>query len=341
MLAAYRRPVALLAGLVLVPLAAVLFLTHRVNLALGRAQALHNLRVTAQLAAQAIQETFDDSVLYEQMLLAQPGFAEAVRGRDLSHVRRALERAFPLAPEADLVTLVSPEGRVLAAHPDQPRLIGRDVSAEDAFAGAQAARGAAYVSAVYLHEASWAQKVAAVTVPVVHEAATVGWLQVQHRVEAIRRWLQRIRVEPEGFVYVVDHRGQLVVYPFQVLPGRPKVVADWPTVAARLGSGGATLRFAEPRTGERWLAGLAPVGATGWRVVAVQPEAAVFRLVHRVMLPMALAIGFLLLLVMAVGLRWVQLQAFSLRLLKQNAKLLKQAQQRRTLERGKPPGGGA
>lgn len=340
MLAAYRRPLALLSSLVLVPLAVVLLLTHRVNMSLGRTQALHNLRVTAQLAAQAVQETFDDTVLYEQMLLAQPGFVEAVRTRDVPLIHRALERVFALAPDADLVTLVTPDGKVLTTHPEHPARLGRDVSADDAFAGAQAAPEGPYVSAVYLHDASRTHKVVAVALPVRHEEATVAWLQVQHRVEAVRQWLQKIRVEPEGFLYVVDHRQQLVVYPFQVLPGRPKVVADWPTVALPIGPEGTTLAFTEARTGERWLAGVAPVGRTGWRVVAVQPAAAIVRILHRVMWPMGVAIGLLVLLVLAVGLRWVQLQAFSLRLLKQNAKLLKQTQQRRTLERGKPPGGG-
>jgi hypothetical protein len=129
----------------------------------------------------------------------------------------------------------------------------------------------------------------------------------------------------------------LVAGPFQVLPGRPKVVSDWPTVAQPLSPQGAAIQFNDQRTGERWLAGIYPVGTTGWRVVAVQPERAVFLLLHRVFWPMGLLVALLLGLVIIVGLRWVQLQTFSLQLLKQNAKLLKQLQQRRTLEQGKPP----
>ena len=75
-----------------------------------------------------------------------------------------------------------------------------------------------------------------------------------------------------------------------------------------------------------------------WRVVAVQPEDAVLRQFRLVFVGLGAAVLILALLVVLVGLRWAQLHAMSLRLLQQNNKLLKQHQQRRTLDRGRPDG---
>ena len=158
-------------------------------------------------------------------------------------------------------------------------------------------------------------------------------IQVQHRVEEVKSWLQKIRVEPDGFLYVVDHRDQLVIFPFQVLPGKPRVVSDWPPVAHPLTADGAALAFTDRRGGRRWLAGAFPIGTIGWRVVAVQPEASALRVLHRVLWPLGILVGLLALILVAVSMRWAQVQSLSLRLLRQNTKLLKQQQQRSTLDR--------
>jgi len=131
---------------------------------------------------------------------------------------------------------------------------------------------------------------------------------------------------------VTDHHDQLVVFPFQVLPGKPKVVSDWPQVAVELSESGTSLRFEDSKH-RPWLAGAHPVGATGWRVVAVQPERAALRVLDRLLLLMGLVVGVLALLLVLFSVRWAQLQESTLQLLRQNTKLLKQLQQKRTIGR--------
>jgi hypothetical protein len=147
-----------------------------------------------------------------------------------------------------------------------------------------------------------------------------------------------VRVEPGGFTYVVDHRGQLVVFPFQAIAGRPTVVSSWPPVAARLPPEGTTMSFTDQRSGRTWLAGAHPVGGTGWRVVAVQPEAEALQTLRRVFVALGLLVA-LMSIVAAIGIsRWVRLHAFTLQMARQNAKLLKQLNQSRLLDRGKGKG---
>jgi hypothetical protein len=96
------------------------------------------------------------------------------------------------------------------------------------------------------------------------------------------------------------------------------------------------LVFRDSQAGKRWLSGLHPVGTTGWRVVAVQPERAAFQTLYRVFGTLGILLLVLLGVTTFVSLRWAKLHALSQHLLRQHAKLLKQFQQQRTLDRTKP-----
>ena len=337
LLQAYRRPLGFLLCLVILPLSIVIVWTHHANVTLGRQQSLHNLKITAQLAAQAVDEALTQTLRVEQLIAAQPMMADAIERRDADYLTRSLRDLLRFTPTVELVTLAAPAGDVLASYPSAPEHALRTTAPGEGFRGAQQGGWHCYVSPVYLRDEESLEKVVDVVCPVERGRDTIGVLQAQYRVEAIRSWIQRIRVEPEGFLYVVDHQNQLVVYPFQILPGKPKVVSGWPPVAQPLSADGGMLSFSDPRTQRRWLAGVYPVGSTGWRVVAVQPERAVFKILYGVLWPLTFVVALLLGIVVAVSLRWTQLQEVNLRLLSQNTKLLKQAQQRWTLEQGKPP----
>ena len=344
LLAAYRRPLTFLLTLVVLPLVLIFLITHIMNVSLWRTQTLTNLRVTAHLAAEIVEETLDETFRFERLLASQPEFREAVRQRDRAQLTQQLTQSLTFIPRVDLAIVMTPEGQVVASSPDSASLVGRSASDEEPFRGAQQGGWHPYLSAVYLREGPEIEKVVGVIWPIVDEEQhVIGVLQFQHQVEEVKSWLQMIRVEPKGFLYVTDHHDQLVVFPFQVLPGQPKVVSDWPPVAAPLAASGGSLAFTDRRGAQRWYAGMAPIGDTGWRVVAVQPEKAALRVLYRVLWVLGLLVGLLTLLLVGVSMRWAQVQALSLRLLHQNTKLLKQVQQRRTLDRlsdkgQEPPG---
>ena len=336
LLDAFRRPLPFLMGLVVLPLAAIFVTTYVMSTRLWRHQALNNLTVTARLAAEIVDETLTETLRFERALAAQPGFAEAIRRRQTAELARQLEQALILTPRVDFAVVMSPDGTVLTSFPPAPLLAGRSLAQDEPFQGARDGEAwRPYVSGVYLRAEPPAEKVVGVVLPVEQNGTVVGLIQFQHRVEEVKSWLQKLRVEPDGFLYVTDHHGQLVVFPYQVLPGKPKVVTHWPPVAHPLGPDGAQLVFTGERDGRRWLAGVAPVGEVGWRVVAVQPEAAALRVLRRVLWPFGLMVGALAFLLIFLSLRWAQLQNSTMELLRQNTKLLKQQQQRRMLDSGK------
>lgn len=331
---AYRRPAAFLAGLVFLPIACLVAVTYQSSVVLWREQTLHNLRVTARLGSEIVAETLGDTLRLERMLATEPGFVEAVERRDRAYLARRFHELLRVLPRVDLMMAIAADGEVVASHPDRGGSPARTVAQEEPFLGAQRRGWHPYVSAVYLREGPEAEKVVGVVLPVAEDDRVVGVLQAQHRVETVKSWLQKLRVEPGGFLYVVDHHDQLVVFPFQVLSGQPKVVSQWPPVALPLSPDGGTLIFDDRRSRQRWLAGVYPVEAIGWRVVAVQPEREALQTLRRVFWALGLLLALVTGLAAVVIVRWARLHAFSLEVMRQNAKLLKQQQQRRLLERG-------
>ena len=331
----YRRPLQFLIVIVVLPLAVIVAATHQASVAMARHQAMLNLRMTAQVAAEAVEATLSEATLFAQMVAEEPAFLDALRRRDKAQLATMLERALPRLPEADHAVVADSEGRILASVPPLSSPGAASLIEEEGWRGAQEGGWHPYVSAVRVRDDESLEKVVDVVLPVVREDALFGLLKLEYRVEAVKSWVQRVRVEPEGFLYITDHRNQLVMFPFQVLPGKPKVVSDWPPVAHPLLPDGFSMAFQDRRFGRQWLAGVYPIGTTGWRVVTVQPLDAVLRLFYRIFLPLGLLIVLLLGLVVFVSLRWAALQALNFRLLQQNAKLLKQSQQRWTLEQGK------
>ena len=311
-LRAYSKPLRFLFLLVILPLAVVLFATHRVNVALGRRQALHNLGVTAELAAQIVEETLQESRLFEQMLAAQPAFREAIQRGDSPQLTKLLQDVLQLVPRVSQAIVSTPDGRIIAVSPENLGVVGQSITQDDGFRGAQQGGWHPYVSGVHLQESGSHEKAVDVTFPVQEGDKVIGLLMIHHRLEEVRLWFQKIRVEPGGFLYVVDQHDQLVTYPFQVLPGKPKVVSDWPPVAQAVPETGSTLVFRGGRHNELWLAGVHPVGTTGWRIVVAQPEREVLRLLHSVLWPMGLLVSLLVTILLTVSLQWVRLQRWRL-----------------------------
>lgn len=339
LLKVYRKPLQFLLVLVILPVALIVAVTYQTNLSLARQQALNNLRMTAQVASEAVARTLDEVVLFEQLIVSRTDFIEAVSRHDQAQATMLLQQALPLLPGADRALLATTDGKIMAstANLDAASLASQSVVDQEVFQGAKENNWQPYVSSVHVRDEQTFEKVVDVAVPVAQDGSVSGILFIEFQVDVVRSWVQKIRVEPEGFLYVVDQQSQLVVYPFQVLPGKPKRVADWPPVAQPLTTQGWGLSFHDRREGRQWLAGAFPIGEIGWRVVAVQPETAVVRVVYRVLATMGVLVVILLVLVVIVSLRWAALQALNMRLLQQNAKLLKQSQQRWTLEHGKPP----
>ena len=333
-LSLYRRPAAFLLTLAVIPLLVVCGWLYAANERQWRAREGEDLLVAARLASRIVQDELARVRETEEAVAARPAFAEAVRRGDRADLKTSLELLLAATPLIDRATVLDAKGHVLAeASTNNPPGI-TESSTPSRPAESDRRGGLSWdhpVSGVYLRDQASGEKVVGVSSPIRDGERVLGLLQAQYRLEELSRWMAKLRIEPAGFVYVTDHRGHLVAYPFQLLPGAPKDVSSWAPVSVPLSAGSHLIRFQHGRRQVRaWTAAIVEIEPFGWRVIAQQPDAAMLKPFRRLVWSFAFLIGFIACLLSWLILRWASLHQATLRLLGQQAKLLKLSQQRQT-----------
>jgi len=340
-LSLYRRPAAFLLTLVVIPLVVVCVWLYVANERQWRAREGEDLLVAARLASRIVQDELARVREMEEAVAVRPAFVEAVRRGDRADLKTSLELLLAATSMIDRATVLDAKGHVLAE--------AATLQAPRSTLHASGSTPLSWdhpVSGVYLRDQTSGEKVVGVSSPIRDGDRVVGLLQAQYRLEELSRWMGKLRIEPAGFVYVTDHRGHLVAYPFQLLPGAPKDVSSWAPVSVPLSGGSHLIRFQHGRRQVRaWTAAVVEIEPFGWRVIAQQPDAAMLKPFRRLVWSFAFLIGFLACILSWLIIRWASLHQATLRLLAQQAKLLKLSQQRQTralLRRGRRghPGGG-
>lgn len=338
----YRRPRIFLTvlGIPLIAACAWLYTVHERQ---WRAQASHHLAVAARLAARTIHEELTRTRQIEDAVASRPGFIASVKRRDRTSLDNALTMLLDVTPMIDRVSVTEPTGKPLAEVgaplTDAERESAREPQEESQAPSARAPDPlpvpdeAQLVSGVHLRDAASGEKVVGVSTPVRDGPTTIGMLQVQYRLQEISRWLEKIRIEPAGFLYVVDQEGRLVAHPYQLLPGQPKDVSRWAPVAGSTSTLGTFIRFAQGAARQPWTAAVVSIEPYGWRVVAQQPDSAMLKPFRRLVGSFVLLVGLLAGVITWLVLRWVHLHSVTLRLLAQQTQLLKLSEQRRLVER--------
>ncbi|MBI3088018.1 MAG: cache domain-containing protein [Candidatus Omnitrophica bacterium] len=324
----YRQPLAFLITAIGIPLLGLCVWLYAENERGWRAREGEDLLVAARLASRIIREELDQTRQIEDALGSRPAFIDAVKRGDRGALETSLQLLLDVTPMIDRVMVLDLEGRPLAAV-----AAAADASSATAEPPRPHAGRGQPVSGVYLRDAASGEKVVAVSSPVYEGNAALGLLQVQYRLQDISRWLDKVRVEPGGFVYVVDQAGFLVSYPFQLVPGQPKSVSTWPPVKRPLTPQGEVMRFWQGRPAGPWTAAVAAVEPFGWRVIAQQADAVMLRPFYRIVLSFLALIGLLAGILAFFLLRWAGLHQATLRLLAQQAKLLAQSERRHVAAR--------
>src|SRR3970282_2205729 len=144
-------------------------------------------------------------------------FREAVERNDRAEVLIHLRQLGQTFPELDRVFLANPAGVMWAIYPAAPQLLGRSYAYRDWYQGVS--RGwRPYMSEVFQSSRDGAL-VVGLTVPIrSQEGRVIGIIGSFQRLEVIRQWLLPIRV-PDGDLYVVDRKGQLVFHRTRFGPG--------------------------------------------------------------------------------------------------------------------------
>lgn len=325
----YRRPWVFLGTLLVMPLVAVCLWLYAANERLWRGREEQDLLIAARLASRLIEDELTQTRKIEEAIAARPAFLDAIRRHDRTTLVAYLQILLDLTPMIEHAFVRDAHGNLLAQ-------VSADSAGNNHLTTPTGDPGNPHpawhqpISGVYLRDQASGEKVVGVSSPIRHGQADLGTVQVQYRLHELSRWLEKVRVEPLGFLYVVDHRGLLVAHPFQLLPGQPKDVSRWAPVATDASAHGQIVRFTQGLPRRPWTAAVVSLESYGWRVVAQQPDAAMLKpfrqLVASFLLLVVLLAGFISLLL----LRWAHLHHATLRLLAQQAHLLKLSEQRRS-----------
>ncbi|MBI4054409.1 MAG: cache domain-containing protein [Candidatus Doudnabacteria bacterium] len=225
----------------------------------------------------ALEEKLDRLVDLGVAFSIHPKLRAAVQSKDWAAAREVLEvfKATADEPFIDRIFLADAEG-VLRA--DFPALgtAGQDFSFRDWYQGV-VRTSRPYISEVYQRTATPRYNVVAVALPVVGDDQHLqGILAQQIRLDSFLEWSKKIDIGQDGFVYVVDQKGNLVFHP-QYSPGDQIVsYAEAPNIKKLLNGESGVGIFYNPIEKEERLTAFHPVSGYGWGVVVSQSRQAAY-----------------------------------------------------------------
>lgn len=192
-------------------------------------------------------------------------FRQAVARRDRAEAERHLRQLHESFPEMDRLFVVAPDGVLWVNYPPATQLHGVSFTDRDWYR-AVSREPRPYVSEVYPSARDGGLQVAHV-VPVRSEAGqVVGILGSAQHLDVIRSWVISITV-PDGALYIVDRKGQLVFHRTRTGPEHLNDYASTPVVQRLLRGGQGVVEGENPVEGEARLSAYRLLPALGWGLV--------------------------------------------------------------------------
>jgi len=232
--------------------------------------ALLRREAVARIAATTMAEKFGRIVDVAISLATRVRFRDLVtRGKweEAIKIMRDVPRDLP---HIERLFLTDAKGTLQADVPALPGVRGTNFAYREWYQGVSR-DWRPYVSPVYTRAASPQINVFAVAVPVKNAGGVAGILVLQIRVESLLEWINAIDTGRQGFVYLVDSKGQVAFHSRH--PNRPGItdLSGTPMVDKLLrGEHGVETGF-DPVENEEAIAAYAPVPSYGWGVVSQQP----------------------------------------------------------------------
>ena len=232
----------------------------------------------AHLAATMIEERFDRIIDVGKSFASRPLLRQAIKRGDWDGAMTYAVSAAEL-PFIDMVFLSDTTGTVFAYTPQGPdytALIGKNYAHRDWYQGVSA-KWEPYVSEVFKRAALPNYNVISVVIPITTEDnVPIGIFGFTVRVQAFLDWQEHIEAGPEGVVYFVDRKGQIVSHPNFSPEGDIIDFSSVPVVQKALRQEGGTEITFNPIENEERVSAYEPVHHYGWGVIAAQSTAIAF-----------------------------------------------------------------
>jgi len=234
------------------------------------AVALLRRDTVVQLIATTISEKFGRLIDVAVSLATRVRFRELVadgKWAEAAEILRAVPRDLPFI---ERLFLADVDGALMADVPELPGIRRANVAHRDWYQGVRS-DWRPHVSSVYRRVPVPQLNVFAVAVPIrAVDGSVLGILVLQVRVDTFFEWAKRVDTGTEGFVYVVDSKGQLA---FDSKSKDLETIRDFSGVPAvqrlRRGEQGVEIAY-DPLEREDIISAYAPVAGYGWGVVTRQ-----------------------------------------------------------------------
>jgi hypothetical protein len=185
-------------------------------------------RAAAQIARELVESEFQHQVSMAQSFSRLPVIRQTVTTQDEEGARHRLQILVETQPRIGRAFLTDNAGNLWSDFPAAPESLKKNFSDRDWYKGVSAS-WQPYVSRVYRRNAAPRQLVVAVAMPVIKTGSDEvgGILVCQVVLEEITNLLRRIEVGEDGYVYLLDHTGNVAAHPGLDLQAR-----EYPEYAA-------------------------------------------------------------------------------------------------------------
>ena len=162
--------------------------------------------LSATILNERLDRTVDLGISFASRIIFRQKISEG-KWQEAIDLVSNIPKDFPLV---ERLFLVDPKGILMADFPALPDVRGKDFSFRDWYQGVSR-EWKPYVSEIYKRTAVPQYNVVAITVPIKDDSQKViGILVMQINLETFVEWAKDINVGPDGGVFFVDHKGNLI-----------------------------------------------------------------------------------------------------------------------------------
>ena len=272
-------------------------------------------QMAARMAAEVVSREFENSMSLAASFGELPGLVEAVVRHDEPAARQRLQVAIQAFPRIDRISVLDSQGVLWSGYPQAPEVLGKSRSQLDYFQGVQR-EWKPYVSGVFRRVAAPPALVVAIAAPIRGpDGKVLGVVEYHYRLEALTDWLKECLLDATGYVFVIDHNGNVAAHPkfdMQTAPHREYAAVE--QIQAALQGTSSTSEYMDPVARQTMIATFMPVQVSGnhWVIVAQQPVAEAYAPIRSSAFQLSIATAILALAaiaaVMVLGRTQQQLQ---------------------------------
>lgn len=265
-------------------------------------QTFNELAVWSSVFSRQIIEEFAGLTTYVESFASRPSVARAASSMDIESLKNQLAALDENNEKISRAALVNAEGTLIAAHPEDPAVVGRNFAARDWFRGSSKT-SSPYISEVYRRSAFGQERVITIGCPVIGMSSRrLGYLAAQYLVSDLNAWVARLLEHTELQVVIVDRNGRAVHDPGKIL----EHLVQHEHSNAMSGKDQSAQAFKVQLRGEPYFVSKLDISEPDWRLYVVKPWSGAMRPLDEIRTIILVFFALAVTLFSVVGLVWIR-----------------------------------